>query len=153
MLKAICISFFSLSHSGVPAVTMFCTRFMSAPPPAADICACHNFWTTCWNSLNLGGLMALTLIRFWSIFVLILTLNFQGQIWNLLYLNQKWRDWHKMKSKRRHLKSRPQMWPSGLTLAMRHWPSIFKVKYGFCYISAKNGLIAMKQNANIAIEF
>ena len=28
----------------------------------------------------------------------------------------------------------------------------FKVKYGICYISAKNGLIAMTQNANISIE-
>ena len=28
----------------------------------------------------------------------------------------------------------------------------FKVKYGICYISAKNGLIAMKQIANILIE-
>ena len=28
----------------------------------------------------------------------------------------------------------------------------FKVKYGICYISAKNGLIAMKQKANILIE-
>ena len=32
------------------------------------------------------------------------------------------------------------------------WPWIFKVKYGICYISAKNGLIATKQNANISIE-
>ena len=28
-----------------------------------------------------------------------LTLNFQGQIWNLLHLSQKWSDWHEMKSK------------------------------------------------------
>ena len=27
------------------------------------------------------------------------------------------------------------------------------VKYGICYICAKNGLIAMKQEANISIEF
>ena len=30
------------------------------------------------------------LIRFSSIFVVTLTLNIQGQIWNLLYLSQKW---------------------------------------------------------------
>ena len=34
------------------------------------------------------------------------------------------------------LNSRPQMWPSGLTLAMT-LPWIFKVKYGICYISTK----------------
>ena len=32
------------------------------------------------------------------------------------------------------------------------WPWIFKVKYRICYISAKNGLIATKQKANISIE-
>ena len=32
------------------------------------------------------------------------------------------------------------------------WPRFFKVKYGICYISAKNGPIAMKRKANIAIE-
>ena len=48
------------------------------------------------------------------------------------------------------LNSRPQMWPSGLTLAMT-LTLIFKVKYG-CYISAKNGPIATKRKANIVIE-
>ena len=32
------------------------------------------------------------------------------------------------------------------------WPWIFKIKYGICYISAKNGPIAMKWKANISIE-
>ena len=45
-----------------------------------------------------------------------LTLNFQGQIWNLLYLSQKWSDCHETKTHR--LNFRPQMWPLGLTLAM-----------------------------------
>ena len=39
------------------------------------------------------------LIRFWLIFVVTLTLNFQGQIWNFIYLSQKWSDCHKTKSK------------------------------------------------------
>ena len=39
-----------------------------------------------------------------------LTLNFQGQIWNLLHLNQKWSDCHETKSKHIDLNSRPQMW-------------------------------------------
>ena len=47
-----------------------------------------------------------------------LTLNFQGQIRNLLYLNQKWCDCHKMKSKHIGLSSRSQMWPMYLALAM-----------------------------------
>ena len=37
----------------------------------------------------------------------------------------------------------PWTWPS---------PRILKVKYGICYISAKNGLIATKRKANISIE-
>ena len=39
-----------------------------------------------------------------------LTLNFQGQIWNLFYLNQKWSDCHKTKSKHIDLNYRSQMW-------------------------------------------
>ena len=77
-----------------------------------------------------------------------LTLNFQGQIWKLLYLNQKWSDCHETKSKHidwtQGLKGDHGVWP---------WPPwIFKVKYGNCYISTKNGLIATKRKANISIE-
>ena len=32
------------------------------------------------------------------------------------------------------------------------WPWIFKVKYGLCYTSAKNGPIATKRKTNISIE-
>ena len=73
-----------------------------------------------------------------------LTLNFQGQIWNLLYLSQKWSDCHETKSK--HID-----WTLGLKCDHRvlpwPWPrpSIFKVKYGISYISAKSGPIATKQ--------
>ena len=73
-----------------------------------------------------------------------LTLNFQGQIWNLLYLSQKWSNCHKTKSKY-----------ISWTLCLKcHWiwPWIFKVKCGICYISAKNGQIATEQKANITIE-
>ena len=80
-----------------------------------------------------------------------LTLNFQGQIYNLLYLSQKWSDFHETKSK--HInwtlglkcnhQVRPGPWP---------WPWIFKVKYRICHISAKNGPIATKRKANISIE-
>ena len=78
-----------------------------------------------------------------------LTLNFQGQIWNKLYLSQKWSNCHETKSKHMDwslgLKCDHQVWPWP-------WPSIFQVKYGICYISAKNGAIATKHKANITID-
>ena len=55
-----------------------------------------SFWHDCWP-WPIGYL-----IRFWSIFGMTLTLNFQGQIRKQTY----------------RLISRPQMWPSVLTLAM-----------------------------------
>ena len=81
-----------------------------------------------------------------------LTLNFQGQKWNLLHLSQKWSDCHEKKSKHNvctlglkcDLEKWPWPWPS---------PSIFKVKYEICHISTKNGPIARKWKANILIEF
>ena len=80
-----------------------------------------------------------------------LTLNFQGQIWNLLYLSQKWSDCHGTKSKHIDwtlgLKCDHRVWPWPWP-----WPWIFKVKYGISYISAKSGPIATKQKANISIE-
>ena len=80
-----------------------------------------------------------------------LTLHCQGQIWNLLYLSQKWSNCHETKSK--HID-----WTLGLKCDHRVWPWPwpwswnFKVKYGFCYISAKNGAIATKRKANISID-
>ena len=80
-----------------------------------------------------------------------LTLNFQSQIWNLLYLSQKWSDCHETKSK--HID-----WSQGLKCDHRVWPWLwpwpwnFKVKYGIFPTSAKNGLIATKRKANVSIE-
>ena len=80
-----------------------------------------------------------------------LTLNFQGQIQNFLYISQKWSDCHETKSK--HID-----WTLGLKCDHRvwlwpwPWPWIFKVKYRICYISANNGQIASKRKANISIE-
>ena len=57
------------------------------------------------------------------------------------------------------MKSKHIDWTLGLKCDHRFWPWpwpwpwIFKVKYGICYISAKNGPIATKQKANILIEF
>ena len=69
----------------------------------------------------------------------------------MLYLSQKWSDCHETKSK--HID-----WTLGLKCD--HWvwswpwpwPRFFKVKYGICYISAKNGPIATKRKPNIWIE-
>ena len=47
-----------------------------------------------------------------------LTFNFQGQIYNLLYLSQKWNE-----KQTYRLNSRPQMWPMGLTLTFEFWRS------------------------------
>ena len=80
-----------------------------------------------------------------------LTLNFEVQIQNLLYLSQKWSDCHETKSKHidrtlgLNCDHRVWLWPWP-------WPWIFKVKYRICYISAKNGQIASKRKANISIE-
>ena len=49
------------------------------------------------------------------------------------------------------LNSRPQMWPSDLTLAVTLTLNFKKVKYEICYISTKSGLIATKQKANTSI--
>ena len=63
---------------------------------------------------------------------LTLTLNFQGQIQNLLYLSQKWCDYHETKNKHIHcsqgLKCDHRVWPWPWP-----WPWIFKVKYGIGY--------------------
>ena len=81
---------------------------------------------------------------------LTLTLNFQGQISNWLYLSQKWSDCHETKSKHIDwtlgLKCDHQIWPWPWP-----WAWIFKVKYEICYISTKCGPIATRWKANISI--
>ena len=49
--------------------------------------------------------------------VMTMTLNFPGQMWNLIYPSQKWSDCHETKWTY-CLYSRPYMWPWDLTLAM-----------------------------------
>ena len=48
-----------------------------------------------------------------------LTLNFQGQIWNLQYLNQKFSDYHEMKSK--HM---IEFWASNVTIGFDLGPDL-----------------------------
>ena len=78
--------------------------------------------------------------------VVTLTLNFQGQIWNLLCLSQKRRDCYKTKSNHfdwcQGLKCDHRVWPRPWP-----WPWMFKVKYVVCYISTKSGPIATKRKA------
>ena len=80
-----------------------------------------------------------------------LTLIFQGQICNLLYLSPKWSNCYESKSK--HID-----WTLGLKCDHQVWPWpwaspwIFKVKYGICYISTKKGQITTKREASISNE-
>ena len=100
------------------------------------------------NAIKMPGLIDITASYR---FVVTLTLNFQGQIWNLLYLSQKWSDCHETKSKHVDwtlgLKCEHWFWPWPWP-----WPWIFKVKCGIRYILVKNGPIARKQKANISID-
>ena len=79
-----------------------------------------------------------------------LTLDFRGQIWNSLYVCEKWSDCHETKSKHIDwslgLKCDHQIWPWPWP-----WPWIFKVKYEICYIATNSGPIATKWKANISI--
>ena len=113
---------------------------LAPPPPAADLFMrllnnflhFFHFWHKYWSwPIDY-------LIRFWSIFVVTLTLNYQGQIWKLLYLGQKWSDCHKTKSKHidwtLEFKCDHWVWPWPWPWPW-HW--IFKVKHGICYISPK----------------
>ena len=71
-----------------------------------------------------------------------LTLNFQGQIWNLLYLSQKWSDCHETISK--HID-----WPPGLTNGFDLWPCtwpwplIFMAKFWNSCISECEGRLTL----------
>ena len=67
------------------------------------------FWQNC------GPWPIVDLIRFWSIFVMTLSLNFPGQIWNLLYLSRKCADCFDSKSKYID-------WTLGLKWDHRVWP-------------------------------
>ena len=79
-----------------------------------------------------------------------LTLDFQDQILNWLYLCEKWSDCHETKSK--HInwtlgrKCDHQIWPWPWP-----WPWIFKFKYEIFYISTKSCPIATKWKANKSI--
>ena len=70
--------------------------------------------------------------------VMTLTLNFQGQTWNLLHLSQEmvWLPQNEKQTYRFNLgiKCDHQIWPWPWP-----WPWIYKVKYGICYISTKSG--------------
>ena len=143
----------SARHTGFSSIIKSPFQTPPLPPPAAyfvhaitfeQLFGFLTFWHNClpWPINDL--------IWFWSIFVVTLTLNFQGQIWNLLYLSQKWSDCQETKSK--HID-----WTQCLNVTIRddlgHDLDLgFQVKYGICHISVKNSLIATKRKANISIE-
>ena len=87
-----------------------------------------------------SGLIAMTL-----------TLNFQDQIWNFLYLSQKCADCHETKSKHIDWTPRPQMWPSGLTFAMTLTFNFQGQIWNFVYLSQKWS-DCHERKANISIE-
>ena len=107
------------------------------------LCFCTgSFWHGCWPwPIDY-------LIRFWLIFVVILTLKFQGQIWNMLYCRQNRSDCHETKSIHidwnLSLKCYHWVWPWQWP-----WPWIFRVKYGICYIASKNSPIVAKRKVNV----
>ena len=87
--------------------------------------------------------------QMWSLGLILpmtLTLNFQGQIWTLLYLSPKCPNCHQTKIKYTDsslgLKCdhRAWLWP---------WPGIFKVKYCLCYIPARNGKQTYRLNSRL----
>ena len=95
----------------IPGVTL-CFVPVRTPPPVADFCTRENFWKTFWNSFNFGTIVGPDLIdyliRFWSIFVVTLALDFSRS--NMEFaLSQKWSDCHQTY----RLNPMPQMWPSG----------------------------------------
>ena len=68
-------------------------------------------------------------------FTMTLTLSFQGQIWNLLYLSQKWCDYNETKSTRINwcLKCDHRIWPSP-------WPWLLSFQgkiWNLLYLSQK----------------
>ena len=79
-----------------------------------------------------------------------LTLNFEGQRWNLLYLSQKWFDCHGTKATISNELSTPN-WLMGLTLTMTLTLN-FHGQYGNCCISGKNNQVAKKWKASVSIE-
>ena len=100
--------------------------FMLHPPTAADFLSQDNFSTIFRISFIFSRIDGPGLHDF---FVMTLTLNFQGQIWILLYLSQNFFDCNEMKSKCIN-------WTLGLKCDHRvypwpwPWPWIFKVRYG-----------------------
>ena len=117
------------------------------PPPAADSCSQDNFWTTFFISFifwyDCWPWPIEYLIRFWSIFVVTLTLDLQGQKWNLLYLRQKWSDCHETKSK--HIdwtlgfKCDHQVWPWS-------WPYLEFSRSNMEFAISKPKMVRLPQN-------
>ena len=86
-----------------------------------------SFWQDWWTwPIN-------CLVRFLSIFVVILTLNFQRQIWNSLYLGQKWSDCRETKSKHMTLTLNFQGHICNLLYLFPKWLDCYKMKSTHIY--------------------
>ena len=77
-------------------------------------------------------------------------MGLQGQIWNLLYLSQKWFDCHETKSKHIYW-TLGLKWDHPFDLGHARDLGIQGQVWNLLYLS-QNGLIAMKQKANLAIK-
>ena len=108
-----------IKPSGIPgAILCFCTgsyaaaagrRYLFTRITLEQLFRFLSFWHDCWPwPIDY-------LIRFWSIFVVTLTMNFQDQLRNLLYFSQKWPDCHETKIK--HI-----AWTLGLKCDQWVWP-------------------------------
>ena len=86
-----------------------------------------------------------------SLIMTLLTLNFQGQILNLLYISEKWANCHETKNKlikgMLGLKCDRSFWPRPWP-----WPWILNVKYLICKMSRKYGPIATRRKTYTSIE-
>ena len=123
-------------------------------PPATDFSSCDNFRTTFRISFIFGRIDGPDICISWLDFG---RLSWWPWPWifkvkyGIFAISQpKWSDCRETKGKHIDWSLHPKMWPSALTLAMTVALN-FKVKYGICYISAKNGPIATKWKANISI--
>ena len=91
------------------------------PPPSAEFCSRHNFWTTFWISFIFGMIVGPDLYITWLDFG-------QFSLWpwpwifkvkyGICYISAKMVRLPQNKKQTYQLNSRPQMWPMGLTLAM-----------------------------------
>ena len=165
------------SDPGILGLTMFFLTVRTSPRPATDFCPHDNFLTTFWISLIFGTIVGPDLQITWLDFGRFSswpwTWIFKVK-YGICYISAKNRPiatkqkaefsrsnmefaisqpkivrLPQNKKQTYQLNSRPQMWPSALTLAMT-LTLTFQGQICICYISAKNRPIATKQKAEFS---